>query len=416
LSFYIYIIKNNVNKKITFLFFLALILISSMTTRLVKGDSYCNVYSLKTDKTFYYYYENINVSAAWETTYDEQEELIYIQIHIVDDYGFLKWNSSKYDQIGLVIQYWNISVQSLNLSIINNPIVIFIKFFRYYHNFNTGEEYTAYLESIMINVAKNNIICELFGFKEKLQFGENLNFQATFRYFSNLSYFFYQNVNVVIKSNNRIYYQENLTTNQQGSFNLTISSIHNLSIGENQLIFEIINPKFINNSIFCYTIFLSKSKIYIEVLDYKEKIYTNEIITIKLFYYFINCSIHPLRNESIILYVYQNSILRHQNELKTNNTGHLDVILFPSNFEINRITESFSLILNYNGTKYFENASISFNFSVIEKDEEDFPKLEQISMISIFSIFIVIATVFILIRYSNKRNQNIKLKDINFKF
>jgi hypothetical protein len=405
-----------VNKKRSSLLFLALIITSSTIIKLVKGDSYCNVYSLITDKTFYYYYEYINVSATWETEYNDEDELIYIQIHIFDDYGFLKWNSSKYDQIGLLTQHWNISIQSLNLSMVNNPSIIHIKFFRYYHNYNTGEEYSIYLESLIIDIAKNNIICELNGFKENLQFGENLEVEAIFRYLSNFSYFSFQNINMIIKSNNRISYQNNGTTNQQGMINFNISTLYYLSIGENELVFEILNPEFINNSIFRYTTFVFKSKVYIEVIDYKDTFYIDDIIAIRLFYYYINYSINPLRNENIKLYLYQNSTLRYQNELKTNKTGYLEVILYPSDFKIKGVIESFSLILNYNGTEYFDNATISFNLSIIEKKVEDFPQLTQLSTITIFSIFTIAATVFFLIKYSKKKNQNMKLKDINFKY
>jgi hypothetical protein len=198
--------------------------------------------------------------------------------------------------------------------------------------------------------------------------------------------------------------------------NLNISSVYYLNIGENELIFEILKSEFIISSIFRYEIFISKSKVYIKVIDYEDNNYSDNLITIKLLYYFINYSIYPLSNQIINLYIYQKLILKYDYEFKTNDTGYLEVNLYPSQLYLIGKREPFSIILSYNGTKYFDKALISFNSSIIVKSTEDFWQLKQLYIIIMVSVFAVVAIVFFLIKNINRKNQNIKLKDITFKF
>ena len=387
-----------------------------MKTSLGYGDKSFYLFDLNTDKDFYYYYEYINVSATWETYYSEGIEEIYVQLKLFDIYENLKWNSSEYNEQGLICRNWTISIQSLNLSLINNPNVLYLKLYEGTNDYIDDEEYEQLLETLTISVAKNDIVCKLQGFNDTLSYGEKLEFEANFSYLSNQTGLRNQTIKFLIFFDNNVTLQRNLTSNDDGMIKINISTTNILRIGENCLRFEIIDLGFINNSIFQYTIVIMKSKIIVEIIKFKDEINFNDYIEIKLKFYYINFTIQPLADEVFILNVYQNLNLKAQLNLRTNSTGGLWIVLNPSNFDINNKEESISLLLSYNGSNILKNATIAFKITIYGNL---LYKLEQLNLITIVSTCsgIILTIIFIFyFKHAKEREKSVKLKDIAFKF
>lgn len=387
-----------------------------MKTSLGYGDGSFYLFDLNTDKDFYYYYEYINISATWETYYPENGDQIYVQLKLFDIYENLKWNSSEYSEQGLIYRNWTINIQSLNLSLINNPNVLFLNFYKGSKDPIGSTHYDELLETLTISVAKNDIVCKLQGFNDTLSYGEKLEFEAIFSYLSNQSGLLNQTIKFLIFFDDKLILQQNLISDDDGMVIINISTTNILKIGENSLRFEVIDLGFINNSIFQYTIIIMKSKILTEIIEFKDKINFDDYIDIKLKFYYSNLTIQPLADEIFILKVYKNLNLKAQLNLKTNSTGYLWIFLNPSNFDIDNEEESISLLLNYNGSNVLENATIAFQITICGNL---LYKLEQLNLITIISTCFGIILTIILIFYfkhTKEREKSVKLKDIAFKF
>ena len=387
-----------------------------MKTSLGYGDESFYLFDLNIDKDFYYYYEYINVSATWENYYPENGDQIYVQLKLFDIYENIMWNSPEYNEQGLISRNWTINIQSLNLSLINNPNVLFLKLYKGKIEFPGSSHYDELRETLTISVAKNDIVCNLQGFNDTLSYGEQLEFEASFSYLSDQSGLPNQTIKFLILFNNNVILQQNLTSDNDGMVIINISTTNILRIGENDLRFEIIDLGFINNSIFQYTLVIMKSKILTEILEFKDKINVDDYIDIKLKFYYINCTIQPLADENIILNVYKNSHLKAQSTLKTNSTGYLWIVLNPSNFGISNEDESISLLLKYNGSNVLENATLSFQ--IIIRGNLLY-RLEQLNLITIISTCAgTILTIMLIVyfKHTKEREKKVKLKDIAFKF
>ena len=102
-----------------------------------------------------------------------------------------------------------------------------------------------------ISTNKRNITCELADFTPSFTYGELFDFIANFSYHLNntaLSNFI---INVKVKSNNKITFNKNYTTNSSGLIYVSVPS-SNLSIGENTLILDVMGNIFHYGETFDY--------------------------------------------------------------------------------------------------------------------------------------------------------------------
>ncbi len=219
---------------------------------------YVNLIEFTTDKELYYNDETIEINATWDLDYNPSLEISYVQIHISDINETLIWNSSKYYEIGVNNDIWLVSIQDLDSTFDNYTSVLYIKFFYYVMEISSGSAWSIFLQTIEIETIKRNVSCELIDFTDTIIYGEDLYFKAIFYNTSlnNNSVLINQLISFKIISNEIILCKNNYTTNSSGEIGVFISSLGNLSINLNYLIFTISDNKNFRDSDFTFEIFV----------------------------------------------------------------------------------------------------------------------------------------------------------------
>lgn len=373
------------------------------------------LYNLEVNKEEYYMNEEIKVNASWQLNYDPINEKAYVQIRMYDSLtNKIVWNSSKYNVIGSFTENWSINILHLNMTMTNNTSIVFIKFFSYHWQIGIGGD-NSFLETIEVKIVKRIPLCRVTGLKERLNFGENLTLSVTFydAIIENNTFFSNQLVWLMISSNNSKLYQHNFTTNQFGTIEIIIYSQYHLNYGVNSLQFSILNNLVYNNSIFQYQIFLEKNRVFTDLVLFKDILNRHEDLEIKLFYYFFNNSLKPLKNESIKLVIYNNQDVIFSKIYSTDEFGILFITISLELFNFSIERNELKLILKYDGSHFLENKSVILGLNIN-------PSTLKNGMSSNVLVFIPFLIIFSLILfflwYKYRRVQTKMLTEIIFKY
>jgi len=387
-----------------------------LITKSVKSFSF-DVFVFTSDNDNYYNNEKININASWELFYDSEHEISYFQVQIFDIFDNILWNSSEHHEIGYSEKNWTINIKFLNISFSNYTNTLFIKLYHFYKDQNgAGGSVNAFRGIIIVNVLKRNVMCQLIGFKSVLKYGDYNFFTAKFYSTDDNSYLVNETFHFEIISNKKILYQNNFTTNESGEISFNISTISHLNIGENKIIFNIRNNEIYNNTTFSYEIFVEKLAIFVEILRYDNNLENDHLIIIKLYFYFFNQSIKPLKNQILKTIIYNNLTLEYEDEFKTNQSGFVDIEISPNNFRFKENEKKFYVDIIFNGTKYLGNKTITLNFKIQNFLSQGIFNLFFTANIFLFSILIIIFT-FICMKVNIRKRTKFKLiRDLTFKF
>ena len=388
---FIVLSKNDHVKKVL----IFLILIVSLLELLSFSNSIigfeCNLYNIEVDKEDYYPNEIIKIDAFWALTYNPLTEEAYTQVRISDEFDTVIWNSSKYYNIGNFTEYWNISISALNLTLKNYTHYLFIKFVSIHHKFGMGIV-SNLLETIQVKIYKRIPLCQLIGFRGNINYGDILIFQARFfdNFIENSSFLNNQLIIFLIRSNNSIIFQSNFTTNYLGIINVSISSDHHLNLGENKLIFFLVNNNVYNDSEFQYEVFLEKGPVFIDVISFKEDLGKEEDLMIELYYYyFFNNTQHPLENQYIELVILNDQNITYSQVYYTNQLGILSVTIPYEKMTYNKEINELKLNIFFNGSFYLENKTFSLNLNINIHEVESVNHLNIILFVSISAILLI---------------------------
>ena len=416
MSFYILINKSDVNKKNKVGILLSILLILILLPNSVKGFS-CNNTSLVTDKDTYYTHENIKINASWELYYDSGFESSYIQIQIVDIFDEILWNSAKYYSIGISEKNWTVNIQVLNITYSNFSNVLYIKMYNYYENFETSEVVDTFREILTVNLNKRNISCQLTGFKTIMIFGDSNLFSAYFFGNETGTSLINETFNLVTRFNQEIFFQTSLTTNESGEIAFNISTISHLNLGRNKIIFSIENNIFYNNTTFTYEIFVKKIPVFVDITNFEDHLEDANIFKIQLYYYYyFNQNKIPIENEKIQLVFYADSISEYESNLWTNQSGFVNVKIFPNNIIFKTAVTSIYINVIFNGTGQLENKTISINLNIENFSYQTISNLFFFTNIGLFSALIMLS-FFIFLKLFNLQRTKFKLiRDLTFKF
>ncbi|MFX1303284.1 MAG: hypothetical protein ACFFBV_09200 [Promethearchaeota archaeon] len=372
---------------------------------------YCNLNFLNINKNLLYFDEDIKINASWELNYNINNEIAYVQIQIFDNLENIIWNSSEYNQIGFYEKNWTLEIDQLNIDFSNSSTILYIKFFSFYFQIDTTNTVSTFLETVKITLIKRKLFCSLEGYREHIEFGESLNLKVKF--FDELSQDTLNLINLTIKFmisfNNLIIHQCNYTTNNSGVISVLISSFTHLKIGQNILIFSLVNNKIFNMSIFIYELFVEKNPIFVDILSFNEELKENEELEIKLSYYYsFNQTLYPLAGYDFTLKIYDNKTLVFISEFKTDNSGKLEIRLAQTLFNSNQQSEELSINIIFNGTYSLPNKTLVLclrvNQGAIPKMENSF-QLNFISFISILIIVLIVLSIII----NNTKSKSKKL-------
>ena len=272
------------------------------------------------------------------------------------------------------------------------------------------------LETIQVKIIKRIPSCQLIGFKDRINYGESLSFQA--RFFDNLiennTLLNNQLIIFLVRSNNSIIFQSNFTTNDLGIINVSISSIDHLSLGVNNLVLKLGNNNVFNDSIFQYEFFVEKNPVFIEEISFKEDLETWEDLIIKLFYYYyLNNIAHPLENQSIELVISSDKNSTYTQIYNTDVDGVLLVTISHELLNSNRENKDLTLSLIYNGSLYLENKTHYLNLNIKFYEQEGGFQLILVSFVAV-SATIVLISLIILFRF--KKPKKMILLDITIRY
>lgn len=416
MSFYILINKSDVNKKIKVGILSCILLIIILLTKSVKGFSYNNT-SLVTDKDTYYTHENIKINASWELYYDSGFESSFIQIQIIDIFDEILWNSAKYYSIGITEKNWTVNIQVLNITYSNFSNVLFIKMFNYYENYETILVVEAFREISTVNLIKRSITCQLTGLKSILIFGDSNLFTGCFSNTETSTRLINETFLLITTYNKEIFFQINLTTNESGEIAFNISTISHLNLGRNEIIFSMKNNVLYNDTTFSYEIFVKKIPVFVDITNFEDNLEDANIIKIQLYYYyFLNQSEKPIENEKIKLVFYTNLILEYESNLMTNQSGFVNINIFPNNIIFKTTIKSIYINVIFNGTGQLENKTISINLKIENFSSQGISNLFFITNISLISTLIMLFLFISLKIYNLQRTKFKLIRDLTFKF
>lgn len=387
-----------------------------LITKSAKSFSF-DVFVFTSDNDIYYNNEKININASWELIYNPSHEISHFQVQIFDIFDNILWNSSEYHEIGYSEKNWTINIEFLNISFSNYTNTLFIKLYHFYKDENAaGGSVNAFRGILIVNVLKRNVMCQLIGFKSVLKYGDYNFFTAKFYSTDNNSYLVNETFHFEIISNKKILYQNNFTTNESGEISFNISTISHLNLGENNIIFSIRNNMVYNNATFSYEIFVEKLAIFVEILRFDNNLENDHLIKIKLYFYFFNQSIKPLKNQILKTIIYNDLILEYEDEFKTNQSGFVDIEISPNNFRFKENEKKFYIDIVFRGTKYLENKTITLNFKIQNFLSQGVFNLFFTSNIFLFSILIILFTSICMKVNIRKRTKFKLIRDLTFKF
>ncbi|MFW9829044.1 MAG: hypothetical protein ACFFEY_15820 [Candidatus Thorarchaeota archaeon] len=368
---------------------------------------YYNLLSLETDKELYFVDESIKINASWELNYNIKNEISYIQIHIINDFDQIIWNSSKYNDIGVNQDNWTVPIANLILDSNISSFILYVKLFLFYFHKEIMNTIRTYLETIKISVIKRNVSCQLTGYKEHLKFGEAISFSAFFFYVSSgiTQNFYNQTVNFMISFSGQIIHQQNYTTINSGVIYVHLCSFTNLRLGENILTFSIYNNPNFNDTSFRYSLFVEKSQLNFEIITFKNYLEKNEDLEIKLyFYYFFNQTEIPLTTHTIIIKIFDNNNITFFNEYNTDNNGILYLIISQELFLYNQKSQELMLSICFNGTDSINNKTLTLGFNIEQNSVLNLSNSFQIKVLSFCTALIIISILlsYIIIKRRNR--------------
>jgi hypothetical protein len=381
---------------------------------------YCRLDFLTSDKEIYYINDDIKINTSWELNYNPETEFAFIQVQIYNRSNNLLWTSLEFNDIGSLEKNWIINCSELNFSLSNYSDILYIKFFSYYFHFDSTNTVATFLETRIIKIVKRNLSCQLSGFKNNINYGENMIFDASFYDSSSEGQdLTLNNQTILFKviSNNNMIYQNNYTTNLTGVINLFLNSKNDLKLGDNKLIFTFKDNKIYNDSKFIFEAHVGKNPIFIDILKFKDNLSTQEDLEISLFYhYFNNHSLIPLVNKCIKIKIFENSTLRFINEYVTDNLGMLNILLANKIFNFEQ--ESIDLIISliFDGSYELENRTLNLKLKVTESPN----LINQNSLLTSYlpiSLALIAISIIISFIFVNRKKRNEKLlTDIIIKY
>lgn len=376
----------------------------------VNAFSY-NLISFSTDQTEYYIDDSIRINASWELNYNDNIEIAYIQIHIVNQFDSFIWNSSQYDQIGTYEENWTINIEDFNLNIENSTFILKIKFYIFYFHIDTASTMSNYLDTIDIRVVKREISCELIGYKDQINLGEVLSLEARFfdTITNNTQFFTNLTVEFLISFNDLIIHQCNYTTNMSGVINIQLFSLTHLKLGLNFLIFSIIDNKIYNDSRIIYEVYVDKNDPIIDILNFTNELKKSEDLDLKLHcYYYINHSYEPIANFKLLIEIFDNNSLTFIREYVTDNSGVLEISIPQNSFNYDQDAQAFTIQVSLNETQYLDNKTLSLYLYLNQTNYAEILKTIQIKIFSFTSVLIIML-IFLSYIILNKKSKNEKL-------
>lgn len=380
---------------------------------------YCNLNYLNTEKTLYFIDEDIKINASWELDYNVFSEIAYIQIQIFNNSDVKIWNSSEYTEIGFFEEIWTLKIQDLNIDFNNYTNILYIKLYFFYFHIDTTNTVSTFLETVKVKIIKRTPLCQLIGYKDHLKYGECLNITANFYENSsgNENYLINYTIDFMIYFNDLLRQQYSYTTNSSGIIDLCLSTITDLTLGQNYIIFSIMDDRIYNDTKYIYEVNVDKNHLIVDIINYNDTLNKDEDLVIKLSYYYnYNQSLKPLANYTIHLKIFDNETLTYFNEYETDKFGILTIIISQELFNYNQESQDFNIDIIFDGTYFLENRTLSFLLRIEQEINSNNTNTLQMSILSFASILVIMLIIISYIISEKKNRSNKSLTDLIIKY
>ena len=405
-------------KKITILIFFCFFISFIDFINPINAEGYFYPYNFNTDKEQYFADDIIETNASWFLSYDQENEISYIQIRIFNSLNSLIWNSPEYHEIGTsengyTIQHINnVSIKELDLSFNNNTTTIIITLFLYYLSSMPPMVTTEYYLNKTINIQKKELICELGGLREEVTYGEQLNLSVSFFDFDNQTYLSnFSCIVEIINNNSKLFYKE-YSANHSTNILFIIPSIYNMSIGMNILNITIIEFDIYDHKSFFFFISVNKVPILTRIIEYKDKFISHENLYLKIYHFYLNNNIEiPLGNHSIFFQFKQSNIILFEKSNYTDINGIAQVKILNNDLGFLKSINEINISIIFEGSQFLLNNTLNLHLNIIR----DSSSTELILFISIF-IIVAIPIFVIIIKKLVIGKKKTQLEDITITY
>ena len=273
-----------------------------------------------------------------------------------------------------------------------------------------------FLDTLYVTILKRSICCELLNFTDKLILGENLSLIARFNSEGTNVSLSEKEILVYVISNKLKVYEGNFTSDYEGLISFKLSSLNDMRVGINSLVFNITNGFIYNQTIFSYQILVEKTPVYIDILKYEKSLGLNENLKLELFFYFLNESIIPLKNQTIEILIYDNQSINYRIFSLTNEFGMLKINISPPYYDLNSVNQKFYINLAYNGSWLLKGKSLVLEFEILTIKLPDNNFLLSLLITIIGCLVIILVAINFIYQNRKKKPKFKKVNEICFKF
>ncbi len=337
----------------------------------VKGDThYVYVEEFTTDKTSYYTSEKIKINLTWSNFYVPPDYQA-VRIEIRNSIDQILWNSNWMDNVtgdppDSLSENWTIPIHSIT----NNTETLRVRVRSYYDD--GGDIIVDYKATINIEILKRNVTCQVSGFQNNLELGENQNFNANFTDFENFAL-----VNQLIyieHTSDTDYSLKNDTTNEIGMINISLAINE---MGTHFIKLFIKDDPIYNNSVFIYSFYVKKLSILYDLIGFTDTLYEDldedYIFKIK-FYYIMNETVYFLEDYYLELKVFSGNVFLYKEIHRTDENGIIEIKTFEKTLKKN---DNFNFEIVLNGTEILNDREFTLNVKIKERSESEDEKDED---------------------------------------
>ena len=152
---------------------------------------------------------------------------------------------------------------------------------------------------------------------------------------------------------------------------------------------------------FSYKIKVNRISVKVEIIQCEKDELTGELDIKMLYYYNFNGDTISLSNRSISIKIFQNSSLKNDFSLRTNQNGSLSTKILYKSLDLDKKNSKFMILFIFNGTKYLENQTTNVLIKL-----DDFDQAENLGSIQIISFSGFITSIMIVSIFFIKKKQN----------
>ena len=204
--------------------------------------------SLSLSNSSYYFTSVLDISTSWELEYLPENQNLFIQIIIIDEKDNLIWASQRFNDTGLQLYNWQLSIFELPLNFTKDSVVLEVCFNVYWQDLITFETVSENILKQIIQVVKSNLNW-IIGFEDNNTELIQMQIQVCER--ETRKSIKYGDIILKIYYDSSLVFQSTYNTDQDGLIIIIFHKDKELFSGVNHIVLEI-QSELYNNTICIY--------------------------------------------------------------------------------------------------------------------------------------------------------------------